>query len=1012
MDGHGPRPLTAPSPAPSPGPGAPPRLLPILRAVLGHRALHVGLVLLLFMAGRRSLWGSLTRVDHRVFDASSPLWASLHQPGIGVRWLIIAAVVALASSVRWRELDSGKALRVAVCFVAFIQMWLIAGEPYNLDTDRAYGIERLLAVALFGLTVWRPAFLPLLTALGLQLAEQSNALPRGLSWTERRLLLDFQIAFAAWLPLRRVLKAEAAALVFSLLVIFAGAYMYPCINKMQLGAHFFSWAIEDPLGNLFISSWAAGWTPLSQHLAEAIARTVNAVSPALGIGTLLIEAGACAALLHRRAALVAIPACILLHTGIYLASGIAFWKWAAVDAALLFLVWRAGKDLFTRWPWWLRAGGVVAVLLCQWTLQPMRLGWWDTKLSQFYDIEVVDAGGKVYEIEPEVFSPFDVPIVQGRLQYLVDEPTAVGALGAATSQRQWARIEHTSPTGALGVVRGSSALDEKAAANFDTVVSRTLRNFAAHHGRPTYWLTYPSHIHHGARGVPTWRGEPVVSARIRYRIVFFDGARLHTLVNRTDRVIDIASGRGRVEPRVDVTPHPHTPAEPGADLDFHDPCDVDETATLAILGDIALHTPLSRQVLAEGYEGLLGGLRAPLAQADASWVNLEGTAACCADGDGDEHPDPGRVFDSVVYTADNRSGLNFHPSLIPALRDVGVDVLGTVNNHSFDRGVVGIGRTLDNIDAAKLPHFGTRRGSQEPWGLVTSVGGLKVGWLGCTFWTNHSPDLKQPGHLLNCRTQREETLAALRELVARPDVDAVLFFVHGGGDRTVWPDDTTRGLVVDGADAGAAAVFTYHTHVMQSWEKHVTPDGREVPLVYAHGNFLTPTPQFEFRTSTIVYLTLGKRAGDAHARAVEITHRPLLLQVKSAEERHLLVLDDKDRSADARRALRLAWSRFGRSRSLHPGEAPRRACSDRPAPAAFFGGAGDTCHDDAWCAADLSCAPNGDVGICTKSCRRDQDCKASIDRGVCVHGACLRSCTAWTACDIGTHCERRLCLPD
>ena len=53
-----------------------------------------------------------------------------------------------------------------------------------------------------------------------------------------------------------------------------------------------------------------------------------------------------------------------------------------------------------------------------------------------------------------------------------------------------------------------------------------------------------------------------------------------------------------------------------------------------------------------------------------------------------EVPDPGMVYDRVVYSGYPR--FNYHPSLAVDLRRSGVDVVSTANNHALDRGPVGV----------------------------------------------------------------------------------------------------------------------------------------------------------------------------------------------------------------------------------------------------------------------------------------------------------------------------------
>ena len=59
-------------------------------------------------------------------------------------------------------------------------------------------------------------------------------------------------------------------------------------------------------------------------------------------------------------------------------------------------------------------------------------------------------------------------------------------------------------------------------------------------------------------------------------------------------------------------------------------------------------------------------------------------------------------------------------------------------------------------------------------------------------------------------------------------------------------------------DSGALAVLGGHPHVVQPWEKHVTPDGRETFIIYSLGNFVSGQNGMAKRSSLILYVGLTK----------------------------------------------------------------------------------------------------------------------------------------------------------
>jgi poly-gamma-glutamate capsule biosynthesis protein CapA/YwtB (metallophosphatase superfamily) len=68
-----------------------------------------------------------------------------------------------------------------------------------------------------------------------------------------------------------------------------------------------------------------------------------------------------------------------------------------------------------------------------------------------------------------------------------------------------------------------------------------------------------------------------------------------------------------------------------------------------------------------------------------------------------------------------------------ALKQAGVDLVGTANAHSLDLGWDGIKGTLDRLDAAGLAHVGTARSSEErSTPVIVDIRGIKVAFLDYT----------------------------------------------------------------------------------------------------------------------------------------------------------------------------------------------------------------------------------------------------------------------------------------
>lgn len=71
-----------------------------------------------------------------------------------------------------------------------------------------------------------------------------------------------------------------------------------------------------------------------------------------------------------------------------------------------------------------------------------------------------------------------------------------------------------------------------------------------------------------------------------------------------------------------------------------------------------------------------------------------------------------------------------------AVKNMGVGFVSIANNHLNDRGVAGIIRTCKNLRKIGLPYSGARLSRREHHGVIVDVGGLRIGMLCYTAFTN------------------------------------------------------------------------------------------------------------------------------------------------------------------------------------------------------------------------------------------------------------------------------------
>lgn len=373
------------------------------------------------------------------------------------------------------------------------------------------------------------------------------------------------------------------------------------------------------------------------------------------------------------------------------------------------------------------------------------------------------------------------------------------------------------------------------------------------------------------------------------------------------------------EPASEASGRSDEPELPDGYLTFSGACEHDDVVTIAAVGDVLIHRELQKQAMRspERFEVLWPGVADLLAAADITYANLEGPTAYGITRQGEVVDDPGFRFDNKVYSG--YAKFNYHPHLVEDLVQTGIDIVSTANNHALDRESLGVDRTLDALDKAKLRHSGTRRkGTKEPWHTVTEAKGLRIAWLACTERVNFGKD--DFDQVLRCFDRKDTVRDLVAKLGRKSGIDAVIVTPHWGKEYSREAGEKQIEHAKKWLDAGAVAVIGAHPHVLQPWEKVTTADGREAFVLYSLGNFASHQRSLDRRSSVILYLGLAENA-EGEVQLVGARYVPIHVRMEGDKEAFFVEAIDRvgGKPADARA---LVVDTYGRHNLMPPDEAP------------------------------------------------------------------------------------------
>ena len=225
-----------------------------------------------------------------------------------------------------------------------------------------------------------------------------------------------------------------------------------------------------------------------------------------------------------------------------------------------------------------------------------------------------------------------------------------------------------------------------------------------------------------------------------------------------------------------------------------------------------------------------------------------------------------------------------------AIADAGFDVLTTANNHSMDKRMDGVLRTLDVLDERGIEHIGTYRSAEERENiLIRDVNGIKIAFLSYTYGTNGIP--VPESWLVNPLDEELIKSDIARAKALEPDMIVVL--PHMGNEYEEYVRDTFKNWAHMMLEAGADIVVASHPHVLQPMEtvELADDDGgtRTGFIMYSMGNFISSQTTPPRNASILLNIDIEKTwQGETYIK--EVSFVPIWTQFQNANwQNHFVV---------------------------------------------------------------------------------------------------------------------------
>ncbi len=264
----------------------------------------------------------------------------------------------------------------------------------------------------------------------------------------------------------------------------------------------------------------------------------------------------------------------------------------------------------------------------------------------------------------------------------------------------------------------------------------------------------------------------------------------------------------------------------------------DTFATVLSIGDIMVHQPqLEGAKNKDGYDfsDFFKKIDSYYKDADLTVGNLELTFGGSEAGSYKGYP-----------------AFNTPDSLADAIKQSGINMLMTANNHSYDTGFSGLKRTAKVLKEKGLEFVGTKETTDDPFYLVKEVNGIKIGIINFSYETQGSdPNRKylnggaikqEANDYINTfsyqRLEKFYSEAQLAiDLMKQDGAEFITFYMHWGEEYQLSANTWQKSISQKLSNMGVDIIIGGHPHVVQPVELiHAEDSEHTTVCIYSLGN--------------------------------------------------------------------------------------------------------------------------------------------------------------------------------
>lgn len=262
---------------------------------------------------------------------------------------------------------------------------------------------------------------------------------------------------------------------------------------------------------------------------------------------------------------------------------------------------------------------------------------------------------------------------------------------------------------------------------------------------------------------------------------------------------------------------------------------------IVAVGDFLIHkeileTQYNEETEAYDFKNTIQYVKSYLEGASLTIANMEGTLS---------------GIENFGYSG--YPSFNAPDQLSHAMKLAGIDVLNNMNNHSLDRSNKGFYRTRNFLVEKGFDVIGTRKDTNENRYIIKDIDGIKIGITSYSYTVtgeNNGRALngividEEVDPLMNTYKYDtvDEDLEKMKieiDKMRNDGAEVIVFYMHWGDEYELEPNEEQIYMANYLAKAGADIILGTHPHSIQPIDVISLESGKEVPVIYSMGNFLS-----------------------------------------------------------------------------------------------------------------------------------------------------------------------------